>query len=121
MRTDTGVHDILGEIHDLWQELDHLQQLHACLGRHLVVLKNPPMDMRKTLVQLARQEPVGTRLLREAEAAIQGLKQEVIEVNKNRARRCRVSWKFARTLRMWNPWRCPPTASGVPRVRRIRL
>ena len=41
------------------------------------------MDMRKTLVQLASQEPVGTRLLREAEAALRGLQQEVIEwVNK---------------------------------------
>jgi serine/threonine protein kinase len=88
---ETGVHDILVEIYDIWEEhtggdletLDHLQQLHACLGRNLVVLKNPPMDIRKTLVQLASQEPVGTRLLREAEAALQGLQQEVIEwVNK---------------------------------------
>ena len=90
--TETGVHDILGEIYDLWQqqdtagdleELEQLQQLHCCLGRHLAVLKKPPMDMRKTLVQLASQEPVGTRLLREAEAALRGLQQEVIEwVNK---------------------------------------
>jgi WD40 repeat protein len=85
--TETGVHDILGEIYDLWQqqdpagnleELEQLQKLHCCLGRHLVVLKKPPMDMRKTLVQLASQEPVGTRLLREAEAALRGLQQEVI-------------------------------------------
>jgi WD40 repeat protein len=85
--TETGVHDILGEIYDLWQqqdpagdleELEQLQKLHCCLGRHLVILKKPPMDMRKTLVQLASQEPVGTRLLREAEAALRGLQQEVI-------------------------------------------
>jgi serine/threonine protein kinase len=85
--TETGVHDILGEIYDLWkeqdpaanlEELEQLQKLHCCLGRHLVVLKKPPMDMRKTLVQLASQEPVGTRLLWEAEAALRGLQQEVI-------------------------------------------
>ena len=90
--TEMDVHDVLAEIYGLRQQqypdgdleaLEQLYQLHCCLGRHLPVLKKPPMDMRKTLVQLACQEPAGSRLLREAEAALQGLQEEVIKwVNK---------------------------------------
>jgi tRNA A-37 threonylcarbamoyl transferase component Bud32 len=87
-----GVHDVLAEVHALCvaqqpgaavAALEQLRQLHHCLGRHLPVLKRPPMDMHRTLVQLASQEPAGSRLLREAEAALQNLHLEIIEwVNK---------------------------------------
>ena len=84
-----AVHDVLAEVHTLSQQraadpdaLKDLQQLHHWLGRHIPVLKNPPVDMLKTVVQLASQEPAGSRLLQEAEAALQKaqtLQQEVIE------------------------------------------
>ena len=84
-----AVHDVLAEVHTLSQQrasdpdaLRDLQQLHHWLGRHIPVLKNPPVDMLKTVVQLASQEPAGSRLLQEAEAALQKaqtLQQEVIE------------------------------------------
>ena len=87
-----GVHDVLAEVHALCvaqqpgaavAAVGQLRQLHHCLGRHLPVLKQPPMDMHRTLVQLASQEPAGSRLLREAEAALQNLHLEIIEwVNK---------------------------------------
>ena len=59
--------------------LEQLRQLHHCLGRNLPVLKEPPTDMRSTLIQLASQEPAGSRLLRAAETALQNLQQDVIE------------------------------------------
>jgi len=84
-----AVHNVLAEVHTLSQQraadpdaLKDLQQLHHWLGRHIPVLKNPPVDMLKTVVQLASQEPAGSRLLQEAEAALQKaqtLQQEVIE------------------------------------------
>ena len=95
-----GVHDVLTEVHALCDAqqpgavagaaasaasaaavaaLEQLRQLHHCLGRNLPVLKAPPMDMRSTLIQLASQEPAGSRLLRAAETALQSLQQEVIE------------------------------------------
>ena len=84
-----AVHDVLAEVHTLSQQragdpdaLRDLQQLHHWLGRHMPVLKNPPVHMLKTVVQLASQEPAGSRLLQEAEAALQKaqtLQQEVIE------------------------------------------
>ena len=61
------------------EALKQLRQLHHCLGRNLPVLKEPPMDMRSTLIQLASQEPAGSRLLRAAETALQNLQQDVIE------------------------------------------
>jgi hypothetical protein len=79
-----AVHDVLAEVHTLSQQraadpdaLKDLQQLHHWLGRHIPVLKNPPVDMLKTVVQLASQEPAGSR--QEAEAALQKAQQEVIE------------------------------------------
>jgi len=90
-----GAHDVLAEACVLAQQLtgaqqrqqlQHLQQLQHCLGRHLPILKTPPADMRKTLVQLASQEPAGSRLLQQAHAALHSLQYEVIEwVNKPRA------------------------------------
>lgn len=84
-----AVHDVLAEVHALLQQptadpdaLKELKQLYHWLGRHIPVLKNPPVDMLKTVVQLASQEPAGSRLLKEAEAALQKahtLQQEVIE------------------------------------------
>jgi len=92
-----GAHDVLAEACALAQQLtgasveqvqqlQYLQQLQHCLGRHLPILKTPPADMRKTLVQLASQEPAGSRLLQQAQAALHSLQHEVIEwVNKPRA------------------------------------
>jgi WD40 repeat protein len=84
-----AVHDVLAEVHTLSQQraadpdaLKDFQQLHHWLGRHIPVLKNPPVDMLKTVVQLASQESAGSRLLQEAEAALQKaktLQQGVIE------------------------------------------
>jgi len=84
-----AVHDVLAEVHNLSQQraadpdaLKDLQQLHHWLGRHIPVLKNPPVDMLKTVVQLASQEPAGSRLLQEAEAALQKaqtLQQQLIK------------------------------------------
>jgi hypothetical protein len=84
-----AVHDVLAEVHTLSQQragdpdaLRDLQQLHHWLGRHMPVLKNPPVHMLKTVVQLASQEPAGSRLLQEAKAELQKaqtLQQEVIE------------------------------------------
>ena len=62
-----GVHDTLAEVHALCDAqqpraaaseaggaavaaLEQLRQLHHCLGRNLPVLKEPPMDMRSTLI-----------------------------------------------------------------------
>ena len=83
-----GAHDVLAEACALAQQYPgaDIKQLQHCLGRNLAILKNPLVDMRKTLVQLASQEPLGSRLLREAEATLQSLQQEFIEwVNKPRA------------------------------------
>ena len=71
-----GVHDVLAEVYQeaqaaSGQAADHLMQMHHCLGRHLPILKDPPRDMRMTLLQLASQEPAGSRVLREAEKALQ--------------------------------------------------
>jgi len=86
------VHDVLAELCDPQQPgaaagasvaaLEQLRQLHHCLGRHLPVLKQPPMDMRSTLVQLASQEPAGSRLRRAAEAALQNLREVIEWLNK---------------------------------------
>ena len=80
-----GIHDVLEEIHTSLQHRADagLDQVRRFLGMHLPIMKSPPMDMHKTLVQLASQEPAGSRLLREAEAALQNSHLEIIEwVNK---------------------------------------
>jgi WD40 repeat protein len=62
---------------------------HSCTQRlassqcrqQLAILKKPPVDMHKTvtLVQLASQEPAGSRFLPQAHAASHSLQYEVIE------------------------------------------
>jgi hypothetical protein len=82
-----GVHDVLAEVHPQAlvapvQSAEHLLQLHHCLGRHLPILKHPPTDMSKALLQLASQEPAGSRVRRAAEDALrraQDLQTNVIE------------------------------------------
>ena len=66
-----------GAASDSMAALEQLRQLYHFLGRNLPVLKKPPIDMRSTLIQLASQEPAGSRLLRAAETALQNLQQEV--------------------------------------------
>ena len=71
-----GVHDVLAEVHHqvqvaCGQAAEDLMQLHHCLGRQLPILKKPPTGMRSTLLQLASQEPAGSRVLREAQHAVQ--------------------------------------------------
>jgi len=85
-----GAHDVLAEACALaqqltgasveqLQQLQHLQRLQHFLGRHLPILQKNPADMHKTLVQLASQEPAGSRLLQQAHAALHSLQHEVIE------------------------------------------
>ena len=69
------VHDVLSEVYNCAQSAPgpvakELLQLHHCLGRHLPVIKDPPMNVFQTLLQLASQEPAASRVRRAAEAAL---------------------------------------------------
>ena len=70
-----GVHDVLTEVYRCAQSAPgpaakELLQLQHCLGRHLPDIKDPPMNLRQTLLQLASQEPAASRVRRAAEAAL---------------------------------------------------
>ena len=78
-----GVHHVLSEVCDCAQSASapvaqeqgvglaqELLQVHHFLGRHLPVLKAPPMDVWQTLIQLASQEPAASHVRRAAEAAL---------------------------------------------------
>ena len=70
-----GVHDTLSVVCDSAvgapaQVADELLDLRHFLGRHLPVLKVPPVDLGHTLLQLMSQEPAASRVRRAAEAAL---------------------------------------------------
>jgi len=63
-----GAHDVLAEAFALAQQhpAAGIEQVQHFIRQHLPILKTPPADMCKTLLQLASQEPAGSRLLHQA-------------------------------------------------------
>jgi hypothetical protein len=75
-----GAHHVLSEVHEAAQSApaqvaEQLLALHHFLGRHLAVVKAPPVDLRQTVLQLASQEPAASRVARTAEATLRAAHQ----------------------------------------------